>query len=252
MMIKSPLVLIHGFLSGPQYWRDQVAAMSAHLDVITICLKGFSHRSDETAASSIEEFAQDVMDQLDEIGVEQFHLLGHSMGGMIAQQIAHQYSRRLLSLVLYGTGPKGHLPGRFEHLDESIAKASTDNYQSSVVRAVKSWFKYEERSQKEIEASLALIEKVQFESYLNGLKSMRGWNGESYLKSYSMPCLVLWGDCDRSYPWDPQPFMLWRTITNCSLSVIPDCAHNVHLEKPDVFNLIVLDFLIGLEESREL
>ena len=47
---------------------------------------------------------------------------------------------------------------------------------------------------------------------------------------------------DRTYLW-PQIKELWKNIKDSNLSVIPGCAHAVHLEKPEIFNKIVKDFL---------
>jgi pimeloyl-ACP methyl ester carboxylesterase len=52
---------------------------------------------------------------------------------------------------------------------------------------------------------------------------------------------VLWGDGDRTYPWS-QTEQLWTEIPNANLAVIPGCAHAVHLEKPGLFNAVLLEF----------
>jgi 2-hydroxy-6-oxonona-2,4-dienedioate hydrolase len=53
---------------------------------------------------------------------------------------------------------------------------------------------------------------------------------------------VLWGDGDRAYLWN-QPEQLWRKIADAHLAVIPGCSHAVHLEKPHLFDAMLLDFL---------
>jgi len=240
---KPNLVLIHGFLSGPEYWHKQINTLSENYNVHAVCLKGFSTRGDEVAPNSIEEFANDVIHQLQELDVQSFYLLGHSMGGMIAQQIAHCIPKRVMGLVLYGTGPHGSLPGRFESIEYSIRKAAIDTFPSSVYLAVNSWFLNAESSQKDIRESLLLASQTSFDSYKYGLIAMSTWDGEDYLATFDIPTLIIWGDNDRSYQWEAQPFKLWKNIPHSSLSVVNDCAHNVHLEKPHMFNLIVENYL---------
>jgi len=60
----------------------------------------------------------------------------------------------------------------------------------------------------------------------------------------NIPCRtrVLWGDLDRTYTW-AQTERLWRNIPQANLAVIPQCAHAAHLEKPDLFNQIIINFL---------
>ncbi|MFH0264254.1 alpha/beta fold hydrolase [Vibrio rumoiensis] len=240
---KPTLVLIHGFLSGPEYWHKQINTLSERYNVQAICLKGFSTRGPEVAPDSIEGFANDVIRLLEGQGIDSFYLLGHSMGGMIAQQIAHCIPQRVKGLILYGTGPHGSLPGRFEPIDYSIKKASIETFPSSVYLAVNSWFLDSKKSQNDIQESLLLASQASFDSYKNGLLAMSTWDGEDYLATFEMPTLIIWGDNDRSYQWESQPFKLWKNIPHSSLSVVNDCAHNVHLEKPHMFNLIVENYL---------
>lgn len=65
---------------------------------------------------------------MDRLGVDRFALLGHSMGGMIAQEIAHKSPQRVEVLILFGTGPEGELPGRFEPIAESRRKVIEPGY----------------------------------------------------------------------------------------------------------------------------
>jgi pimeloyl-ACP methyl ester carboxylesterase len=70
---------------------------------------------------------------------------------------------------------------------------------------------------------------------------MESWSGVSYLTGITSPTLILWGDGDRTYNWS-QPEQLWNHISVAKLGVIPGCAHVVHLEKPHLFNAMVIDF----------
>ena len=71
---------------------------------------------------------------------------------------------------------------------------------------------------------------------------MNAWCNEDNLKSIQQETLILWGDKDRSYCFD-QPYKLWTEIPNSNLAVISNSAHNTHLEKPDLFNNTIIDFL---------
>lgn len=243
---KSALVFIHGFLSGPEYWHKQLSDLADTFCILPVCLKGFSHRNQELAPTSIAGFAEDVIQQLDTQKVDSFFLVGHSMGGMIAQEVVHKIPHRINGLVLYGTGPYGSLPGRFEPIEQSLKNASPDGFRASIEKAVKSWFLDEIASQHDIEDSLLLAMKAPFSSYKHGLVAMSNWEGKSYLSRFKMPTLVLWGDTDRSYQWESQPYTLWKSIENSSLSVVSNSAHNVHLENPELFNLILTTFLARL------
>ena len=74
------------------------------------------------------------------------------------------------------------------------------------------------------------------------LAAWEKWDVSAALPEIIVPTLVLWGEHDRSIGWR-QTESLWRNIPNSSLAVVPGCAHNVHLEKPELFNWLVRDFL---------
>lgn len=240
---KGPvLVLVHGFLSGLAYWEKQIESFKTHFEVIAIDNPGYGGTTEETGPDKIVDFAANVLKELDALGVNDFHLLGHSMGGMIAQEIALQVPHRVNRLVLYGTGPRGDMPGRFEPLEDSMVKVQKDGTADVKVYTVASWFK-KGQEDPNFEPGMAMAKDVSLQTYVNALRAMAGWSGMGRLDQIQSRTLVLWGDLDRSYNWEQQPYILWQGIKNASLAVIPGCAHNVHLEKPQLFNQVVLDFL---------
>ena len=82
------LVLVHGFLGGSSTWHGQIRRFGPTRDVIAPDLAGFGASRMAMAPDSIEGHARLVIDLVDSLGVEAFELLGHSMGGMVAQKIA--------------------------------------------------------------------------------------------------------------------------------------------------------------------
>ncbi|MCP4391097.1 MAG: alpha/beta hydrolase, partial [Gammaproteobacteria bacterium] len=107
------LVFVHGYLGGSPQWSDQVDVFSEHFRVITPDLPGFGLNNEMDAPEAIREFAIYLLGELDRQGIDRFHLVGHSMGGMIVQEMVTIAPARVDKLVLYGTGPVGMLPGRF-------------------------------------------------------------------------------------------------------------------------------------------
>ncbi|MFM8629959.1 MAG: alpha/beta fold hydrolase, partial [Betaproteobacteria bacterium] len=103
---------MHGYLGGSSQWLAEMERLRLHFDVIAIDLAGYGDARHLTAPKSIAAHAQSVLNTLDQLGIQNFHLLGHSMGGMIVQEIVYQVPTRVVRLVLYATGPQGSIPGR--------------------------------------------------------------------------------------------------------------------------------------------
>ena len=82
------------------------------------------------------------------------------------------------------------------------------------------------------------------EAAIRALRAMAEWDVSERLGEVSVPALVICGDRDRSTAPD-QSWRLWEGIPDSRLCIVPGCAHNVHLERPELFSDIVLDFLTG-------
>ncbi len=238
---RKSLVLVHGYLGGSPQWTAQCERFSSEFTIITPDLPGFGLNAHLESPQTITGFARYVLDELDKQGIDQFHLLGHSMGGMIAQEIVKLAPSRVEKLILYGTGPVGIMPGRFETIEESRNRVEIDGVISTSRRIAAKWFVGGETS-KCFESCADIAVMASLQAAQAGLTAMETWSGVEALANIKTPVLVLWGDRDQSYHW-PLPQKLWQEIPNASLSVVAGCSHAVHLEKPDLFNAILDDFL---------
>ena len=235
------LVLQHGFMSSTAYWENVANTLSENFEVIALDLPGFGARRCEPAVDSVNAYVNDLLNRLAILDIDRFHLCGHSLGGMIAQELALIAPDRIDRLILYATGPDGSMPGRFESFAQSIAQIEKQGADVTIRRTTASWFLKGE-SDPSYPAALSLAQQASSEAIMMGYNAMNTWQSMDRLQDIKAPTLVLWPDCDQSYQW-PNPQALWQGIENSSLAVIPGCAHNAHLEKPHLFNAIVKDFL---------
>ena len=236
-----PLVLIHGFLGSSEMWEPQINYLSKYFRVIIPNLPGFGKSKTIKSVDSIYLMANSVIEHLNKKKIEKFYLLGHSMGGMIAQEITTQLGNRITKLICYGTGPIGDIPGRFETMDESREKLKKNGLEITAYRIAKTWFVEEDKSK-----YFYLCEDAGKATSLaaadNALIAMKNWSGLENLKNIKNPTLIIWGDQDKAYNFN-QVDILNKNIPNSELKIIEGCSHNVHLEKPDEFNEVVKYFL---------
>ncbi|MEM5518939.1 alpha/beta fold hydrolase [Henriciella sp. AS95] len=238
-----PLVLIHGYLGGAAQWKREIAHFSTRYDVIAPDLPGFGAASDRAGCDTIADMAKAVCALLDDLGVKEFALLGHSMGGQIAQQIAADRPMAVSKLMLYGTGPLGLMPDRFEPIEVSRQRLSADGVAHTIERIGATWLK----AGRDAPCFPLLVDigaRANPQAAMAALDAMANWDGRDALAGFLMPTLVIWGDSDRSYRW-PQVQSLWTSIPDVQLSVVPGTAHALHLEKPDLFNSLISDFLVN-------
>ena len=237
----TPLVLVHGFLGSSDMWFPQVSYFKEDFRVLVPALPGFGKSNNINPCDSIECMAKTVLRSLELKKIDKFNLLGHSMGGMIVQEMARLAGEKILKLICYGTGPIGNIPGRFETIDQSREKLKINGLESTAYRIAKTWF-IEKENAKYFYLCEEAVKQTSMDAADNGLVAMKDWNGVDVLKNIKNKTLIIWGDKDKAYNYN-QVETLNNNIPNSELKVIEGCSHNVHLEKPDVFNKTITEFL---------
>ena len=237
-----PLVLVHGYLGSSEMWCLQRDYLSKFFRVISPALPGFGERLEAQSLNSINDMAKFVINIIDEKKIDRFNLLGHSMGGMIVQEIAKLAGDRINKLICFATGSIGEIPGRFEPIDETRKRLKEEGADISFSRVPKKWFVKGDKDKNYYLCTNA-VQNVSSETADNALKAMKNWSGIDNLKNIKNETLIVWGDKDTSYNFD-QVDTLKKNIKNSKLEIFKDCAHNVHLEEADKFNKLIKDFII--------
>ena len=236
-----PFVFVHGYLGSSEMWNFQKEFFSKHYRVIIPALPGFGESHNVKSLDSINKMARQIIDLLDQKNIDKFNLIGHSMGGMIVQEITKLIGDRVNKLICFATGSIGEIPGRFETIDETREKLKKDGTEVSFSRVPKKWFVKGDKDKNYFLCKNA-VKDVSLEAADNALLAMKNWRGKEDLKNIKNETLIIWGDKDTSYNFD-QVDTLKKNIKNSRLEIFKDCAHNVHLEQPDEFNNLVQKFI---------
>ena len=237
-----PLVLVHGFLGSSKMWEPQVNFFKKHFRVITPDLPGFGKSNKAKPHNNIQSIADLLLDCLEEEKIDKFYLLGHSMGGMIVQEMAKKAGENISKLICYSTGPIGEMPGRFETVDQSRESLKKKGLEITATNIAKTWFIKGEDA-KYFDICIEAGKQTSIEAVDNALIAFKNWNGVNTLKNIKNETLIVWGDQDKSYNLE-QEQTLASNIERSKLVIFKDCAHNVHLEKPNQFNNTIKDFLL--------
>ena len=236
-----PLVLVHGYLGSSEMWCLQRDYLSKFFRVISPALPGFGESHEAQSLDSIHEMAKFIIGIIDEKKIDKFNLLGHSMGGMIVQEMTKIIGNRINKLICFATGSIGEIPGRFEPIDETRKRLQEEGADISFSRVPKKWFVKGDQDKNYYLCANA-VQNVSSETADNALKAMKNWSGIDNLKNIKNKTLIVWGDKDTSYNFE-QVDTLNKNIKNSKLEIFKDCAHNVHLEEADKFNKLIKDFI---------
>ncbi len=236
-----PFVLVHGYLGSSEMWTFQKEFFSIDYRVITPALPGFGESHNVKSLNSINKMAKEIINVLDQKKIDKFNLIGHSMGGMIVQEITKLIGDRVNKLICFATGSIGDIPGRFETMEETREKLKKEGTELSFSRVPLKWFVKGDKDKNYFLCENA-VKNVSLEAADNALLAMKNWRGKENLKNIKNDTLIIWGDKDTSYNFD-QVDTLNKNIKNSRLEIFKDCAHNVHLEQPDQFNNLVKEFI---------
>lgn len=236
------VVLQHGFVGGGGYFAPQAARLSDFFDVICPDLPGFAGSAEVRAEMTTSGLSHALIGLLDELGVDRFSLLGHSMGGAVALQTALEHPERIDKLVLYGTGSTGRLPKRFETVDETLKRIRSDGIRATAERITATWFVEGARAPL-YDFCVAAAGSPDESAAMQALENLQSWDVTNRLDELDMPVLVVCGDRDRSYGLE-ETLAMMRRIAGSQLCVIPNCAHAAHLEAPGIFTDVLITFLL--------
>jgi 3-oxoadipate enol-lactonase len=245
-----PLVLIRGLGSNADHWYAQIPAFSSHFSVVCFDNRGIGRSQKSDEASTISMMADDTVALMDSIGISRAHILGISMGGMIAQQIALRYPSRVHGLVLACTHCGGYHAVR---TSEEIAKIFVEyiltGSQEAAQKAAPSIFT--ERTLKERPEVVQRYSEISQRfppdpaTLINQWKAVQGHDTWAELPKIEAPTLVLTGSEDILIPPENATILTER-IPNARLQVIEGGGHQFLVEQADAFNRAVLDFLDSL------
>nr|WP_260152962.1 alpha/beta fold hydrolase [Hoyosella altamirensis] len=258
-----PLLLLHGSGPGVSGWRNfgsNLASFAPHFRCLVLELPGFGV-SDTTDEHPMVGALGAVIRFLDGVGLEQVDVIGNSMGGIIASQLAVVQPQRVRKLVtIGGIGRNLFSPGPSEGINllveftEKPTRERLVEWLTSMVynRSLITDDLIEQRWHQATEpATLTSARQMYGRAALNAMvETMNASDAPppwAMLHKITAETLITWGRDDRVSPLD-MAIVPMRTIPNAELHVFPDCGHWVMIEQKTAWESVVLAFLTRNEE----
>ncbi len=241
-----PVVCLMGMGVSHIGWMLQLPVWAEHFRVIAPDNRGIGKTSCPPGPYETAQMARDVVALLDQAGVEEFDLVGISLGGMIAQQVALAAAGRVRRLVLVATTARPDASMRGEAL-EALQGLSKRPLVEVMQRLTELAFHRDWLAQHG-EMLLTLFGQLgQFlparEGLFSQLRAGAGHDCEDLLGALDLPVLVVHGDQDAMIPYSHGQ-RLAELLPRARLSSYANTGHSVNIERADRFNREVLDFLL--------
>lgn len=241
----APVILLHGagFSEGAESWLLNIEPLAARFRVLALDCLGWGMGDRLNTPYSFAYLVDHVREVQDALGLEQTHIVGHSMGGWIASLLAYESPNRVDRLVLVASG-------------------------GTATRPLPAMVHFQPPSREEIRAQLArrftgrgldlarleelLVERTQNAEWVEAFGKIMAhmtdpltrarYNTLRRLPRISAPTLIIWGSDDpvNALEMGQQTHQL---IPNSRLLVFEGCGHGVPSERPEEFNKAVMEFL---------
>lgn len=240
------LVLLHGLGGSVADWEQQIAHFSRAFRVIAPELRGFGKTTRGRRWVTIARLAQDVSRFLQQLGIERYTLIGHSMGGAVAQQMALDDPAPIKRLVICNSLPsfRPRTPRHFFEFGYRYLMMATLGPKRLAQRIA--WKMYPDKAQSGLRArTIARGARNSRWSYLAGLTALTHWSAGAALGRLPMPVLVIEAEHDYFAAEDIAEFT--RLMPQARLRTVPGAHHALPTEFPELFNAELAGFIGAAE-----
>lgn len=245
----TPVVLIHGVGMNAGIWGPQIAALSAHHDVIAMDMPGHGGALLPPAEPTLDDYADAVIGLMDALGLPQATLIGHSMGALVATQAALSHPARVGRLVAMNAvfcrppAVKEAVRARAEELDAK-------GFSASIAPTLERWFGHPVPDHLAAVAAIAsdALRSVDVEGYRRTYRLFATSDGAfaHTLQTLAMPALFYTGEFDANSSPDMSRAMA-ALAPGGRAEILPGARHMMALTHPDAINASLLAFLAEAE-----
>ena len=242
----NPIILISGYSAPLEFWDSTfLDKLASNHTVITFDNRGIGNTSSGNKQFTVSQFADDTAGLLDALSIEKADVLGWSMGGFIAQELALSHPDKVGKLILYASicGTNESVPA-----SPDVMKLLSDQSGSSLERIQKLipiLFPSEWRSQnpKYLQNLPPIPESIQNETLNLQMQAIVNWPGTcKQLNNITQPTLVIVGT-DDNLTVPANSLLMTGKIPGAWLVQIKGGGHGLMFQYPEVFSNIVLTFL---------
>jgi esterase len=243
----SPLIILHGFLGSLDNWRTASKRLSTSYQVYSLDLRNHGE-SPHSELMSYPIMAEDLREFLDEHNLPEANLLGHSMGGKVAMQLATEHADRVSKLIVVDIAPKAYPPFQrpllealrnlnvkrfksFEEIDAALASevhdATTRRFlMKNLVRDASGGFRWKIDLDVIIKNYDELAKSIVVKNKFNKPACFIRAGRSKYIQDSDVPTIL-------------------EIFPQAKIMAIPEAGHWVHVDAADEFLKIVKDFLAG-------
>ncbi len=243
-----PVLLLHGLGSSTQDWALQLPVFAPHYQVVAVDVRGHGRSAHPPGPYSVPQFSADIIALMERLSIAPAHLLGLSMGGMIAFQTAVDRPDLLRSLTIVNSYPElvaQNWRERFTWYRRLVIIRLLGMKRMGVYLGNQLFPQPEQAELRQLMAQ-RWAQNDQG-AYLAATQALYGWSIANRLGDIRCPTLVITADQDYTPVAHKEAYT--AQIPGARLVVIPHSRHATPIDQPDRFNEVVLGFWQEFEEE---
>jgi pimeloyl-ACP methyl ester carboxylesterase len=249
-----PVLLVHGLSGAWQNWLETIPHFARTHRVVALDLPGFGSSEMPSWDISISAYGRFLRDFCERVGIGRCSLIGNSMGGFIATEVAITEPERVDDLVLVSAAGITWARARREpaamiaRVGRAAAPVATRFHMSWIKRpglrkgAFQGVFHDPNRLRREMLWE-NIVPALQSPGYYDAMTTLWGYDIRDRLEEIGVPTLIVWGRNDRVVPVPAALSYKKRIGDNAELVIFDECGHVPQIERPVRFNRVVEDFL---------
>lgn len=235
--IRPSLVFLHYFGGSSASWTEVIAPLADDYHCIAPDLRGFGASDDSAESYTVEDYADDVQELIALLRLENFALVGHSMGGKFALALAARNPKNLQSLILLAPSPPTPEPIPENERNRLLTTHGNRRIAAETVRQAAA-----------LKLPAEIFERSVNDNLRSSEKAWRAWletgsrvDISAMMQNIAVPVLVLSGENDQGIGKDLLEREVVRRIKGAKLAVIPEAGHLLPLEVPETIAKLIAE-----------
>jgi len=211
-------------------------------------VRGFGRSDKPPGPYSATLWAQDLAGLLDALGIERACILGHSMGGVIAQRFALDFPEKVAVLILVSTSSQINEKAT-EHWLRQADQIEQEGFAAWIKRQQEGYTEDFLRAHPDqLETDRRRVAQNDSRAYADGARAVANYHFTAELERISAPTLIIQGLADAQTP-PGGSVIISRRIGSSRLVMLEETGHSVHSERPEKFVALVEEFLAHCERQ---
>lgn len=240
---RPQVMLIHGVGADGTSWDEIASALAPEFRVLRLDLRGHGRSEHIESALTLDDFVRDVVDVLDACAIPAAHIVGFSLGGMIAQGIALQHPNRVRRLVLL-SAVAGRTAEERERVQARLAILRSQGTAAITGAAQERWFtaEFTARNPDLVARRMRQLQENHPPSYAAAYTVFSTSDLGDRLHTIRTPTLIATGEHDIGSNTRMARTMHTQ-IAGSRLEILPRLRHSILVEAPDLVTRLLRDFL---------